>query len=63
MAVMRAAPANLLTVGQPTYKIIHGSTQFSDKNSGSFQSKTTRIRRDGGSGDTAIVEFLWAKVR
>ena len=51
MAVMRAAPANLLTVGQPTYKIIHGSTQFSDKNSGSFQSKTTRIRRDGGSED------------
>ena len=46
--VVRAAPANLLTVGQPTYKIIHGSTQFSDRNSGSFGSLTNRLRRDGG---------------
>ena len=46
--VVRSAPANLLTVGQPTYKIIHGSTQFSDRNSGSFGSLTNRLRRNPG---------------
>ncbi len=44
--VVRAAPANLLTVGQSTAKVIPGSLLFTDAGGNAYGSNTTRLVRD-----------------